>query len=102
VDHPLATYRHHDTNMSANPALLERDSVRVLEKGFAMPHLGPDTRARIRRALARNDVVLAGCYFHARRYQDAIRCLARAALRDWRECDHAVRFPLRVANRILS
>jgi len=39
LDSELVTYRMHDTNMSRNARLLERDSLRVLEKGFDMPGL---------------------------------------------------------------
>jgi len=102
LDDPLATYRQHDSNMSRDPSLLERDSVRVLGKGFSMAQLPTDLRAKRRRALARNDVVLAGCYWHARRYREVARCLKRAALLDLRECRHAAAFPLRVAGRRLS
>jgi glycosyltransferase involved in cell wall biosynthesis len=102
LDEPLATYRQHDSNMSRNPSLLEQDSVRVLMKGFAMPQVPPDLREKRSRALARNDVVLAGCYWHGRRYRDVARCLGRAAVRDLRECRYAVALPLRVAGRKLS
>jgi glycosyltransferase involved in cell wall biosynthesis len=102
VDRPLATYRQHDANMSRDPALLERDSIRVLEKGFAMAQLEAGVRSRRRRAFARNDVVLAGCYFHAGRHRDAVRCLKRAASLDVRECRRAALFPCRLARRGLA
>jgi glycosyltransferase involved in cell wall biosynthesis len=102
LDEPLVTYRQHDSNMSRDPSLLERDSIRVLVKGFAMAGLLPDLRAKRKRALARNNVVLAGCYLHTRRYREVARCLRRAAFLDLRECRHAAAFPLRVASRRLS
>jgi glycosyltransferase involved in cell wall biosynthesis len=101
LDEPLVTYRQHDNNMSREPSLLERDSVRVLVKAFAMAQLPAELRAKRKRALARNDVVLAGCYLHARRYREVAHCLRRAALLDLRECRHAAAFPLRVAGRRL-
>jgi glycosyltransferase involved in cell wall biosynthesis len=102
LDEPLVTYRQHESNMSRDPSLLERDSVRVLLKGFAMAQIPADLRTKRRRALARNDVVLAGCYWHARRYREVARCLQRAACLDLRECRHAAAFPLRVACRKLA
>jgi glycosyltransferase involved in cell wall biosynthesis len=102
LDEPLVTYRQHNTNMSHNPALLERDSLRVLQKAFAMEQLPLHLRAMRRRALARNDVVLAGCYLHAGRYRDVLRCLKRAALLDFRECRYAAGYPLRALSRRLA
>ena len=102
LDEPLVTYRQHDTNMSRDPELLERDSVRVLERGFTMAQLGEDLRGKKKRARARNDVVLAGCYLRAGHYRDVVRCLKQAAVLDLRECRYAALFPLRLASRSLS
>jgi glycosyltransferase involved in cell wall biosynthesis len=95
LDEPLATYRQHATNMSRDAARLERDSLRVLERGFAMPGLPPSVLSRERTAYARNYMVLAGCYFHARRCRDFVRCAALAVAMDPRQVCHLVGFPLR-------
>src|SRR5207247_957040 len=54
IDEPLVCYRQHDGNMSRNVPLLEKDSILVLEKGFAMAELPARLRAKRRSALARN------------------------------------------------
>jgi hypothetical protein len=100
VDEPLVTYRQHGTNMSRNAPLLERDSLEVLRKGFAMADLPDDLRACRRRAFGRNYTVLAGTYFHARRYRDFLRCAALAVAFDMRQSLYLSGFPLRVASRL--
>ncbi|HET8676098.1 MAG TPA: glycosyltransferase [Blastocatellia bacterium] len=100
VDEPLVTYRQHDANMSRNAPLLEHDSVIVLEKGFAAPGLAPALRARRRRAHARNYMVLAGTYFHARLYKDFFRCAVRAVTLDFRQATYLMAFPARLASRL--
>jgi glycosyltransferase involved in cell wall biosynthesis len=99
LDESLVTYRQHDANMSLNAPLLERDSVRVLEKGFAVPGLAPSLRARRRAAFARNYMVLAGTYFHARLYRDFVRCAARSISMDLRQAGCLMAFPFRLALR---
>lgn len=100
VNEPLATYRQHGANMSLNVPLLERDSLRVLEKGFAMPGLSDSLRAQRRAAFARNYMVLAGSYLHARSYYDFVRCAARAVAMDFRQVSHLMAFPFRLAARV--
>lgn len=99
VDEPLVWYRLHGTNMSRDATLLERDSLRVLQKGFAMPALPESIRQRRRVAFARNYMVLAGTYFHARRYRDFLRCAARAVALDLRQVSYLAAFPLRRLSR---
>jgi glycosyltransferase involved in cell wall biosynthesis len=99
VDEPLVTYRQHTMNMSRNAPLLEHDSLRVLEKGFANPALPPTLVKRRRRALGRNYTVLAGTYFHAKQYRDCLRCAAFALALDCRQALYLVAFPLRTAKR---
>ena len=99
VDEPLVTYRHHGGMISRNAALLESDSVRVLEKGFAIPGLSRLLQARRRAAFARNYMVLAGTYFHARCYKDFARCAALAIAMDVRLAGYLMRFPLRALSR---
>jgi glycosyltransferase involved in cell wall biosynthesis len=99
IDEPLVTYRHHNSMMSRNAALLESDSLRVLEKGFAAPGLSDSLRARRRAAFARNYMVLAGTYFHARRYKDFARCATLAVTMDFRQAAYLMAFPIRAINR---
>jgi glycosyltransferase involved in cell wall biosynthesis len=101
LDEPLATYRQHEANMSLNAALLERDSMRVLEKGFAAPELASSLRARRRAAFARNYMVLAGTYFQARQYRDFARCAARSLALDIKQGAYLVAFPVRLVSRLL-
>ncbi|MEK6288255.1 MAG: glycosyltransferase [Acidobacteriota bacterium] len=100
LDDTLVTYRQHGTNMSRNAPLLERDSLLVLKKGFALPGLPPSLLKRRRSALARNYMVLAGTYVHARRYIDFARCAARAVTMDVRQVRYLIAFPYRAAARL--
>ena len=100
LDEPLVTYRQHDANMSRNASLLEHDSLQVLNKGFAMPELSDALRAQRRAAFARNYMVLAGTYFHARRYRDFVRCAARAVTMDFHQIGYLTAFPARIATRL--
>jgi glycosyltransferase involved in cell wall biosynthesis len=99
IDEPLVRYRQHGQSMSNDPRLLEDDSMRVLDKGFAMPGIDPTLVARRRQALARNYMVLAGTYFQARRYRDFVRCAAQSVSRDPRRAGYLAGFPFRVAAR---
>lgn len=99
LDEPLVTYRQHGASMSRNAPLLEHDSLRVLEKGFANPQLPQDILTRRRHAFARNYMVLAGTYFHARRYADFVRCAAWAVAMDYRHIGYLLSFPIRLAKR---
>ena len=99
LDEPLVTYRQHGSNMSADPALLERDSTRVLEKAFGLPSV-PHRVLRARRtAFARNYMVLAGTYFYAHRYSDFVRCAVRAVSLDAGQLGYLTAFPGRLAAR---
>ncbi len=100
VDEPLVTYRQHDASMSRNAPLLEYDSLQVLSKGFAMPKLSESLRAQHQAAFARNYMVLAGTYFHARRYCDFLRCAARAVTMDIHQIRYLTAFPMRIAARL--
>jgi glycosyltransferase involved in cell wall biosynthesis len=95
IDESLADYRKHGENMSGNVALLERDSLRVLEKGFAMPGLSGSLRAKRLAALAHNDMVLAGSYFQTGCYRGFLRCATRSVAGDFRQAGHLIGFPFR-------
>jgi glycosyltransferase involved in cell wall biosynthesis len=99
IDEPLVTYRQHDSNMSRNAPLLEKDSLRVLEKGFAMTQLPLSLRSRKRAAFARNFMVLAGTYFHAGHFRDFVRCAWRAISMDAKQLQYLLAFPVRAASR---
>ncbi len=102
IDEPLACYRQHGSNMSRNAPLLEQDSFRVLEKGFAMDGVREQLRAQRRIALARNYMVVAGTHFHAGNYRDFVRCAARSVMMDFRQAAYLVNFPVRRLARLFS
>lgn len=95
IEDLLVTYRQHATNMSRSVALLERDSRRVLEKGFADPATPETMRARANRAIARNWMVLAGSYYHARDYRNFMRSALQALWLDPTQAGRLVGYPFR-------
>jgi glycosyltransferase involved in cell wall biosynthesis len=99
LDQPTVTYRQHGSNMSRNAPLLEQDSLRVLKKGFGLPEVPNSLRAMQRIAFARNDMVLAGTYFHAGLYTDFLRCAARSVSMDFRQVGYLAGFPMRIMKR---
>jgi len=100
LDEPLLNYRQHGSNMSRDPALLERDSIRVLEKGFAMDCVPGAVAALRRHAFARNYTVLAGTYFGAGKYVDFLRCAARAVSLEPSQINYLAAYPFRVGSRL--
>lgn len=100
IDEPLVTYRQHDNNMSRGIPLLEKDSLRVLEKGFSHAATPDKLRARAGRAFGRQWMVVAGSYFQAGRYFDFLRCTAHALSLDPRQCVRLADYPLRQLRRI--
>ncbi len=95
LDEPLIQYRQHGANMSRQVPLLEKDSLRVLEKGFAMPALPDSLQSRRRSAFAHTYMVLAGSYYHAGAYASSLRCLLRSLLLDPRQIGRLAGFPAR-------
>jgi glycosyltransferase involved in cell wall biosynthesis len=95
IDEPTVTYRQHETNMSRRPELLERDSLRVLEKAFSLPEVPEHLRRQRRRAYGRNYMVLAGTYFVAGRPTEFLRCALRALVLDPRQVTYLAAFPWR-------
>lgn len=102
VDEPLVHYRQHEQNMSHDVGVLERDSLRLLQKAFSLDDLPPELRSKRRSALAFNYSVLAGSYLRAGRRSDAWRCLRRAARLRPLEVLRAVGMPWRRARRALA
>lgn len=95
LDEVLVTYRQHATNMSRSAPLLERDSRRVLEKGFGDPGTPDRLRSRMSRALARNWMVLAGSYYHAGSYRNFIRCALQALWHNPAQAARLAGYPFR-------
>ena len=91
----LVTYRQHAGNMSRSASLFEHDSVRVLEKGFSDPTTPEALRLRSNRALARNWMVVAGSYYHARAYRNFVRCAMQAVRLDPAQSIRLVGYPMR-------
>ena len=102
LDEPLVFYRLHGSNMSGSAPLLERDSLLVLNKAFSLSELPGPLLARRRSAFARNYLVVAGTYFHARKYVDFARCAARAVILDFHQLTYLMAFPSRAARRMRS
>lgn len=100
IDEPLINYRQHGNNMSRNVPLIEKDSLLLLEKGFAMSELPEALRSKRRSAIGRNYMVLAGCYYHAHRYRDCVRCATRSITMDFYQIRYLTSFPLRIAARL--
>ena len=95
IDEPLLKYRQHDSNMSKNSALLEKDSILLMEKGFALPNLPNELKAKKNEALARNYMVLAGTYFRVNLYRDFLRCAWRSITLDLKQSRYLLDFPRR-------
>jgi len=79
---PLIKYRLHGSNMSKNVKLLEDDTVRMLEKAFAIESLSSELRAKRKSSFAYHYIVFAKAYLRARQYKDFFRCVARSATSD--------------------
>jgi len=99
LDDVLVTYRQHGTNMSRNAALLETDSLRVLDKGFEMTGLADSLKKQRAKAYARNYMVLAATYFHAGMYLDFLRCAGKSLSLDYSQFRRLSGFPARAISR---
>lgn len=100
LDEPLVSYRLHGSNMSISAPLLEHDSLLVLNKAFAISNLPASLLARRKAAFARNYMVVAGTYFHARKYLDFARCAARAIVLDFHQLSYLMAYPFRIGARM--
>jgi glycosyltransferase involved in cell wall biosynthesis len=96
VDEPLVVYRRSPSSMSSNPTVLERDTLRLLEKTFR--HVPTEAGFRSK-AYGCQYRVLSGSYCRARRYSDASRCLMNALLHDPAQALYAAATPLRALRR---
>ncbi len=79
VSEPLIAYRLHGSSMSTDPALVETDSIAMLERALSDPDNPPAVERAKRRILARQFSVAAGCHLHDGRYGEGLRCIARGA-----------------------
>jgi glycosyltransferase involved in cell wall biosynthesis len=82
VDEPLVLYRVHETNMSRDVGLMERDMSRAFAKAFADPRLPDALRRRKRRAYGRLYRMLAGSYRDAGARRAMLRALAVSVRHD--------------------
>lgn len=95
IDEPLLKYRIHGANMSKNAALLEKDTILLMEKGFALPNLPSSVKAKKNEALAKVYMVSAGTYFRAKQYRDFLRCARKAIALDLKQSLRLLDFPRR-------
>lgn len=95
IDQPLVKYRQHGSNMSRNAALLEKDSIRVLQKSFNHLNLPYALKNQETSASAKNYMVLAGTYFHAGAYRQFLRCSFCAIRLDVKQFFYLLGFPAR-------
>lgn len=96
IDRPLVRYRLHLTNMSRNARLLERDSLRVLDKFFAAAERAARYSAPRSRSYANHYLIFSGSYLHAGDLRNSLRCLAAAARHQPRSLLRAAGLPLRL------
>ena len=100
LDESLATYRQHGTNMS-------HDAKRLRARQHArsqawIRHAEPAAGRALTQAvcLRAQFRVLAGSYFHARRYHDFARCAALAVALGPRQAIYMLGFPVRTMARL--
>jgi glycosyltransferase involved in cell wall biosynthesis len=82
IKEPLLMYRLHSLNMGRNSVLLEEDTLRLLEKSFAMTNLSNELRAKRNAAFAYHYLVFAKSYFSVGQYKNFLRCLMRSISTD--------------------
>lgn len=100
VDEPLVVYRRTPGSMSADPRVLERDTLALLAKAFSVRDApGPDIRTRVYGYQYR---VLSGSYLHSGLYRDAVRCLVCSLRHDPHQALHALALPARAVRRAVK
>lgn len=95
IEEPLIVYRTHETNMSKNASLQEKDCIAVMEKSFALPNLPKRIKDQKRKALAETYMVLAGNYFQAKMFSGFLRCAQKSLMFDFKKVTYLLQFPLR-------
>lgn len=102
VPEALVLYRRHSTNMSRSAEALEHDSKILLAKAFSSSGLPEALRRMRRRCLAWNDLVLAGSYSRAGRWDRAFGLAFDAIRQDPWLAPRALGFPARHLRRLLT
>lgn len=94
VPRALVSYRRYAGSMSRSVAMLERESILVLDKAFSS-RTGSAWKALERRSRAWNDLVLSGSYFGAGDVRRALTFALRAVFRDPRLSVRVLGMPIR-------
>lgn len=102
VPRPLAAYRRYPGTMSRSVAMLERESLLILDKVFGRTDLRPEWRRLESRSRAWNDLVLSGSHFAAGNRVAAARFALRAVLRKPALGVRILGLPLRRLRRRIS
>jgi hypothetical protein len=95
---PLLVYLERSASMSSDPALLERDTMAVLDKFFSLPVADPYRPLR-HRIYSNHWMILSGSYLHHRRLGAAVRCLARGLVSHPANASRPLGLPVRRMRR---
>lgn len=99
VPQKLAAYRRYPGTMSRSVAMLERESLLILDKVFGRADLPDSWRRLERKSRAWNDMVLSGSHFGAGHIGAALRFGFQALTQDPLLMGHVLATPLRRARR---
>lgn len=102
VPERLAAYRRYPGTMSRSVAMLERESLLVLDKVFGRRDLPEAWRRLESKSRAWNDLVLSGSHLAAGQAIPAIRFGLRALARNPRLLGRVLGFPFRRAQAVLN
>ena len=102
VPQELAAYRRYAGTMSRSVAMLERESLLILNKVFGRSDLPPQWRRLEGKSRAWNDLVLSGSHFAARNFKPALRFGLRALRRDPALFGRILNLPVRWAHRLVG
>lgn len=102
VPERLAAYRRYPGTMSRSVAMLERESLIVLNKVFGRGDLPEAWRRLESKSRAWNDLVLSGSHLAAGQSTPALRFGLRALARNPRLLGRVLGFPVRRAHALLS
>ncbi len=98
----LVCYRRYAGTMSRSVAMLERESLLILDKVFGRTELPEEWRRLEKRSRAWNDLVLSGSHFEAGHLGAAARFGARALGQDPRLIGRFLAAPVRRARRLVA
>ncbi len=102
VPQRLAAYRRYPGTMSRSVAMLERESLQVLDKTFRRPELPERWRRLEGKSRAWNDLVLSGSHLELGHVGAAARFGLRAVRRDPRLIGRFLATPLRRTRRLAT